>query len=152
MKLRHIATVAVIACGLSQAAWGASPPAEHALSAYLAKVKPLNSAVVAAEASWIKAAKAHPKKNANNTNPGVNKKELIGTLLHTSTALKRIVPPATLKSAHAALVSSLKLEAQGANGRANAFRTRWRQAVTFQLRRAGLAVPPWVKLVRDPLA
>jgi hypothetical protein len=150
MKLRHIAAVAVVAGGLSQAAWGASPPAGHALSAYLAKVKPLNAAVVAAEASWLKA-KAHPKGNANNTNPSVNRKELTATLLHTSSVLKRTVPPATLKSAHAALVSSLKLEAQGANRRANTLRTRWRQAVTRQLRQAGLTVPHWVAQVRDPL-
>jgi len=152
MKIRHIAAVAVIACGLSQTAWGASPPAGHALSAYLAKVRPLNSAVVAAEASWIKASNAHPKKNSNNTNPGVNKKELIATLQQTAGKLKRIVPPAALKSAHAAFVSSLKLEAQGANGRANTLRTRWRLAVTQQLRSVSLAVPRWVQQVRDPLA
>jgi hypothetical protein len=152
MKLRHIAAVAVMACGLSQAAWGASPPTGHALSTYLAKVRTLNAAVVAAEGSWIKAAKAHPKKDSNNTNPGVNRKELIATLLHTAGALKRIVPPATLKNAHAAFVSSLRLEAQGANGRANTLRTRWRRAVILQLRRAGLRVPRWVQQVRDPLA
>ncbi len=151
MKLRHIAAVAVVVGGLSQAAWGASPPTGHALSAYLGKVKPLNAAVVAAEASWLKA-KAHPKGNANNTNPSVNRKELTATLLQTAGKLKRIVPPATLKSAHAALVSSMKLEAQGANGRADALRTRWRLAVTQQLRRAGLPVPHWVQQVRDRLA
>ncbi len=151
MKLRHIAAVAVIACGLSQAAWGASPPAGHALSAYLVKVKPLNSAVVAAEASWIKA-KGHPKKGSNNTDPSVNKKALITTLQQTAGKMKRIVPPAALKSAHAAFVSSLKLEAQGANGRASTLRTRWRLAVTQQLRRFRLAVPHWVQQVRDPLA
>jgi hypothetical protein len=151
MKLRHIAAVAVVACGLAQAASGASPPAGHALSAYLAKIKPLNSAVVAAEASWIKA-KAHPKKGSNNTDPSLNKKELITTLQQTAVKLKRIVPPATLKSAHAAFVSSLKFEAQGANGRANTLRTQWRQAVTVQLRRARLVVPHWVLQVRDPLA
>jgi hypothetical protein len=152
MKLRHIAAVAVMACGLSQAAWGASPPTGHALTAYLAKVKPLNAAVVAAEASWIKAAKAHPKKGTNNTNPGVNRKELIATLLTTSRAMKRVVPPAVLKDPHSAFISSLQLEAQGANSRANTLRTRWRQAVSLQLRRAGLAVPHWVTQVRDPFA
>jgi hypothetical protein len=100
----------------------------------------------------MKAAKAHPKKNSNNTNPGVNRKELVATLVHASNAVKRIVPPASLKSAHAALVSSLRLEAQGANGRANTLRTRWRQAVILQLRRAGLPVPRWVQQARDPLA
>jgi hypothetical protein len=150
-KLRHIAVVAVLACGLSHAAWGASPPAGHALSAYLVKIKPLNSAVVAAEASWIKA-KAHPKKGSNNSDPSVNKKALIATLQQAAAKLKRIVPPTPLKGAHAALVSSLKLEAQGANGRANTLRTRWRLAVAQQLRLAGLAVPHWVQQVRDPLA
>jgi 2-polyprenyl-6-methoxyphenol hydroxylase-like FAD-dependent oxidoreductase len=149
-KLLHITAVAVLACGLSQAASGASPPASHALSAYLAKVKPLNAAVAAAEGSWMKA-KAHPKKGSNNTDPSVARKELIATLLHTSSALKRIVPSATLKNAHAAFISSLKLEARGADGSANRLRTRWRDAVVFQLHRAGLAVPRWVKLVRDPL-
>jgi hypothetical protein len=149
-NLLPIAAVAVMAFGLSQAALGASP-ATPTLGAYLAKVKPLNGAVVAAEASWLKA-KAHPRKNANNTNPGVNRKQLVATLLHTSSALKRIVPPATLKNAHAAFVSSLKLEARGADGSANRLRTRWRDAVISQLHRVGLVVPRWVKLVRDPLA
>jgi len=141
-----------MAGGLSQAAWAASPPTSHALSVYLAKVRPLNAAVVAAEASWSKAAKAHPKKNTNNTNPGVNRKELIATLQHAASALERLHPPSTLGSAHAALVSSLKLQAQGVNGRANALRSRWRVAVTRQLRRAGLPVPHWVQQVRDPFA
>ena len=151
-KLLHIAVVAALAGGLvTQAAWGSTPPTARSFTAYLAKVKPLNAAVAAAEASWMKA-KAHPSKRSNNGNPGVARKELIATLLHTSSALKRIVPPATLKNAHVAFVSSLKLEARGADGSANRLRTRWRDAVISQLHRAGLAVPRWVKLVRDPLA
>jgi len=151
-KLLRIAAVTVLAAGFAtQAASGASPSPGRALSAYLAKVRPFNRAVVAAEASWLKA-KAHPKGNANNTNPSLNRKELVATLLRTSSALKRIHPPATLKSAHEAFVSSLKLEARGADGSANRLRSRWRNAVVAQLRSAGMAVPRWVKLVRDSLA
>jgi hypothetical protein len=151
-KLLHIAAVAVSAGGLAiPAAWGGTPATARSLTAYLAKVKPLNAVVVTAEASWIKA-KAHPEKGSNNTDPAVARKELVATLLQTSSALKRIVPPATLRNAHVALVSSLKLEARGKDRSANRLRTRWRDAVVFQLHRAGLAVPRWVKLVRDPLA
>jgi hypothetical protein len=151
--LLQLVIAMVVACGLVQAAPGASsPPTAHALSAYLAKMARLNAAVVQAENAQIKASNARPKKRTNNTDPGLTRRALIATLLRTSSAMKRIVPPAVLKSPHAAFVSSLQLEAQGANSKANALRTRWRQAATLQLRRAGLAIPHWVTQVRDPFA
>jgi hypothetical protein len=148
-KPLYIAALSVLACGLATQAASAAP-APRPLTLYLAKVKPLNAAVVVAEASWLKA-KAHPK-SSNNSDPTVNRKALVATLKQTSTVLKRIVPPAALKQAHATLVSSLKLEAQGADGKANQLRKHWRGAVIAALHRAGLSVPAWVKSVRDPLA
>lgn len=153
-KLLPQLVVVIVATGaLVQAAPGASsPPTAHALRAYLAKMAPLDAAVVQAESAQIKATKTRPKKRANNTNPDLTRRALIATLLRTSSAMKRVVPPAVLKDPHSAFVSSLQLEAQGANSRANTLRIRWREAVSLQLRRAGLAVPRWVTQVRDPFA
>lgn len=151
--LPQLAITMVAACGLVQAAPAASSPATaHALSAYLSKMARLNAAVVQAENAQIKASKTRPKKRSNNTNPSLTQRALTDTLLRTSRAMERVVPPAVLKDPHSAFVSSLQLEAHGTNSRANTLRIRWRQAVTLQLRRAGLAVPHWVTQVHDPFA
>jgi hypothetical protein len=146
-----VTAVVVVAAGLAQTASGARPSTGHSLKLYLAKVKPLNAAVVVAETSLIKAQKAGSQ-GSNNTNPAVARKDLNATLLHSSKALKRIVPPTALKEAHAAFVSSFVLEAQRADTRANRLRREWRAAAIRELQRAGQAVPRWVKQVRDPFA
>lgn len=150
-NLLRIAIVAIVALGPAHAAWGGSSPTERRLSSYLGKVKPLNGGVVAAETFLIKAEKAS-KHGQNNTNPAIARKELTAALLHAAKALSRITPPATLKNANAALVASLRLEARRADSRADRLRRQWRSAVVSALRRAGVAVPKWVTLVRDPLA
>jgi hypothetical protein len=150
-KLTHIAVTAVIAGGVAHTASAASPTSHHALSVYLGKVKPLNASVFVAETALLKAERA-AKHGQNNTSPAAARKDLKATLLTSARKLSRIVPPANLRAANAAFVSSLRLEARGTDGRANRLRMRWRNAVLTQLHRAGLAVPKWVELVRDPLA
>lgn len=140
-----ILAVAAVAC--ASVATASTPTKAEQLRAYLASMKPVVKAIQREENRVVIGDTASGPLASVGRN-----------LLRLSAKAKVIVSPTVLRGPHADLVRGVRVESTAFanyNGvderflttliRGRRLQNSWREEVIFQLRRAGLAVPLWLK-------
>jgi hypothetical protein len=155
---RALSAVALAAAGLFVAAMPveAAPVTTRAeMAAYIRQMAPLHAKTVKAEQRLSAAQLGYLGGRVTEAQLDAAARAFKRDLRDAYLGMKGVKPPAVLRSPHAGFLLTVKTEFSASQGELerrsremSTLRAHWREEVIFQLRRAGLAVPLWIKRLR----